>query len=55
MAEYKYVDLPLEKAEAKAIPPAVSDDLNRLAQEGWEPVDMIDSRVIGKIGFLLRR
>lgn len=55
MAEYRYEDLPLSKAEAKEIPPAISRDLNALAGEGWTPIEMIDSRVIGKVGFLLKR
>lgn len=55
MAEYKYVDLPTRKASGGDIPDAVSQELNELLAAGWEVSDMIDSRVIGKVGFLLKR
>lgn len=55
MAEFQYVDLPVGKADAKEIPPAITRELNELVAQGWDVVDMIDSRVIGKVGFLLKR
>jgi hypothetical protein len=55
MTEYLYVDLPSAKAEAKAIPLAVTAELNAYAAAGWDVVNALDSRVIGKVGFLLRR
>lgn len=55
MAEFRYVDLPEERAEAKRVPLAVSAELNQLVAEGWEPVEMMPSRVVNKVGFLLRR
>ncbi len=57
MAEYKYVDLPAGKVSAGGtlIADAITAELNAYAAEGWKVVNAVESRLLGKSGFLLER
>ena len=57
MAEYKFVDLPSMKVDSgKAlIAEAITRELNAFSTDGWSVVNAVDSRIIGKTGFLLTR
>jgi hypothetical protein len=57
MTEYKFVDLPSGKVDngGTRIADAITDELNALVGQGWSVVNALDSRIIGKSAFLLRR
>lgn len=57
MPEYKFVTLPTERKAFKTsdLEDRATEELNRLAAEGWEPVNATRTELIGPIGFLLKR
>ena len=53
--EYLYVDLPKARADVDTAAAAATRELNTYVEQGWEPIHGMQSRIVSKIGFLLRR
>jgi hypothetical protein len=55
MAEFKYVELPPKAETGPTRPALVTDALEKLGEEGWEPISLADAPTAGKVSVLLRR
>lgn len=55
MTEYRYERLPQKKVDPVHMAPAITEDLNRIAAEGWEVVSAVESGVLSRVDVIFKR